>query len=318
MASARRIAVYLSLATEHGRGILRGIARFYRQDSEVTVLKFNDPRSYDPAALRRLKIDGIIARITSRRNEAALSALGVPVVNVSGQIDTPQVPLINTDDLHVGRIALRHLHGRAYRHFAYCGNRTHLGSVRRFRGFCDEARALGVRAAIPRHLLPQGDQNTPYSDTSRSRLSAWLKTLPCPIGILGFTDRVALELDEACDRVGLRVPDDVAILGVGNDLTRVEFAHVPLTSIQLNTQQIGLVAAKTLQTIMSGQLFNPAETPDQSTENRDPHLNRPLRRGRRGGRDCSRPYARACGKHDLCHRCGTGRRRDPTGVGDAF
>ena len=141
MASARRIAVYLSLATEHGRGILRGIARFYRQDSEVTVLKFNDPRSYDPAALRRLKIDGIIARITSRRNEAALSALGVPVVNVSGQIDTPQVPLINTDDLHVGRIALRHLHGRAYRHFAYCGNRTHT-SVR-----CDDFVVFAMKPA---------------------------------------------------------------------------------------------------------------------------------------------------------------------------
>ncbi|MCF7688203.1 MAG: DNA-binding transcriptional regulator [Cephaloticoccus sp.] len=260
MPSPRRIAVYLSLATEHGRGILRGIARFYHQHPEVTVLKFNDPRSYDPAVLRRLKVNGIIARVTTRRNEAALTGLGVPVVNVSGQIATPKVPLINTDDLRVGNMALRHLHSRAYRHFAYCGNSTHLGSVRRYRGYCAAARELGITMGIPRHLLPQGDQNAPYADAPRDRLTAWLKTLPRPVGILGFTDRVALELDEACARLGLRVPEDVAILGVGNDLTRVEFAHVALTSIQLNTQQIGHAAAESLQTMMNGQSLNVAET----------------------------------------------------------
>ncbi len=255
----RRIAVYLSLATEHGRGILRGIARFFHQRPEVTVLKFSDPRTYDTAALRRLKLDGIIARVATRCNETALTSLGLPVVNVSGQVPTPRLPLINTDDLRVGQLALRHLHGRAYRHFAYCGNTTHLGSVLRYRGFCAEARALGVHAAIPRHILPRGDQNAPYPDAPRIRLAAWLKTLPRPIGLLGFTDRVALELDEACARIGLRVPEDVAILGVGNDLARVEFAHVALTSIQLNTQQIGLLAAETLQAMMDGRRVAPEE-----------------------------------------------------------
>jgi LacI family transcriptional regulator len=80
------------------------------------------------------------------------------------------------------------------------------------------------------------------------------------VGILGFTDRVALELDEACALIDRRVPEDVAILGVGNDLARVEFAHVALSSIQLNTQQIGLLAAETLQAMMDGRTVNPGET----------------------------------------------------------
>lgn len=260
MPEPTRIAVYLALDTEHGRGILRGVAQFFRQRPEVTVLKFRDPRAYDAAALRRLKLDGIIARVATRGNAGTLAALGLPLVNVSGQIATPRFPLINTDDLRVGQLAMRHLHGRAFRHFAYCGNATHLGSVRRYRAFCAEARVLGMKAAIPRHVLPQGDQNTPYPDATRAKLAAWLKTLPRPVGILGFTDRVALEIDEACARVGLRVPEDVAILGVGNDLARVEFAHVALSSIQLNTQQIGLRAAETLQAMMDGRRVPPTET----------------------------------------------------------
>jgi len=113
-----------------------------------------------------------------------------------------------------------------------------------------EARRAGLTAAIPRHILPRGDQNAPYPDATRSRLAAWLKGLPRPVGIFAFTDRVALELDEACARLGLRVPEDVALIGVGNDLARVEFAHVPLTSVQLNTQGIGTLAAETLQHLM--------------------------------------------------------------------
>lgn len=256
----RRIAVYLSLATEHGRGILRGIARFFHQRPEVTVFKFADPRAYDAVALRRLRPDGIIARVATRRNEGVLASLGVPVVNVSGQLATPRLPLVNSDDLRVGQLALRHLHGRAYRQFAYCGNRTHLGSLLRYRGFCAEARRLGITATIPQHILPQGDQNAPYPDATRARLAAWLQALPRPVGILGFTDRVALEVDEACARLGLRVPEDVAILGVGNDLARVEFAHVALTSIQLNTQQIGLLAAEMLQRQMEGRHEPAGET----------------------------------------------------------
>ena len=259
-APPRRIAAYLSLATEHGRGILRGIARFFHQQPEVTVFKFSDPRVYDAAALRRLRPDGIIARVATRRNEAVLASLGVPVVNVSGQIATPRLPLVNTDDLRVGQLALSHLHGRAYRQFAYCGSKTHLGSILRYRGFCAEARRLGITTAIPQHILPQGDQNSPYPDAIRARLAAWLQGLPRPIGILGFTDRVALELDEACARLGLRVPEDIAILGIGNDLARVEFAHVALTSIQLNTQQIGVLAAEMLQARMDGRRDPPGET----------------------------------------------------------
>ena len=64
MTPPRRIAVYLSLETEHGRGILRGIAKFFHQRADITVLNFTDPHSYDRAALRRLRLDGIIGAMS--------------------------------------------------------------------------------------------------------------------------------------------------------------------------------------------------------------------------------------------------------------
>ena len=201
----------------------------------------------------------MIAKVSTRRETAALAALGVPVVNISGQIATPRQPTVNSDDLLVGRMALRHLHGKGYRRFAYCGSAEHLASHLRWLGFRQEAATLGI-AVVERKIVPRGDHSEPYPDRLRTRLAQWVADLPKPVGIFAFTDRVALELDEACHRSGRRVPEEVAILGVGNDLTRLEFAHVEISSIQLNTRRIGLLAAELLHDILGGRLRPPRST----------------------------------------------------------
>jgi LacI family transcriptional regulator len=84
----------------------------------------------------------------------------------------------------------------------------------------------------------------------RRELAAWLRRLPLPVGILGFNDRVALELAEACHLVGLEIPRQVALVGVGNDLTRLEFAPTEITSIELPTFQLGYEAARLVWQLM--------------------------------------------------------------------
>jgi LacI family transcriptional regulator len=82
-------------------------------------------------------------------------------------------------------------------------------------------------------------------------LVKWLRALPHPSGVFCFTDRVAVEVAEACARARLKVPEQVAILGTGNDATRLDFAHVEVSSIQLNTLRIGELAAETLHRMIS-------------------------------------------------------------------
>lgn len=244
-ARPRRFAVFVQLDTEHGRGILRGVAQFFRQHPEVTVLKFNKRAPFELAKLRRLALDGLIAKVGRRAEETLLHRLGLPAVNISGQLETPRLCTVNTDDRLVGQLALRHLHARGYRHFAYCGSRLHLAARRRWEGFRQEAAAQHA-ASVGRILLDREEQNEPYPGPVRRKLDRWVNALPKPVAIFAFTDRLALELDDVCHRNGLSVPGDVAILGVGNDLTRLEFAQVDISSIQLHTQRIGSLAAETL------------------------------------------------------------------------
>lgn len=250
--SGQQVAAFLALDSEHWRAVLRGLARFFRDRPGVTVLKFSPVEGYDEAELRRLRVDGVVAKVGSRRDERVLGGLGLPVVNISGQFRTVSIPTINSDDLGVGRMALRHFHSRGYRSFAYCGSRTHWGSRLRLRAFRDAARLEEPGASVATLFLPGGEQAAPYAERSRAALLRWVRRLRKPVGIFTFTDRVAIEVEQACRRCGLRVPDQVAILGVGNDLTQIDFAHVALSSIQLNAEQIGWLAAERLEQMMRG------------------------------------------------------------------
>lgn len=237
-----RIAVILQLDTEHGRGILRGVGRFFRQHPEATVWKFGRAELAGGAVLRRLAPDGVIARVATASEERALGVLGVPVINVSGARATPRLPTVNTDDALVGRFAARHLIAHGYRTLAFLGSEGHLASVLRGRAFAAEARRRG----LPVHRLvglPPPEAGTGRADPE---LTVALQRLPRPLGVFGFTDALALAAVDACQAAGMRVPQDAGVLGVGNDLTRLDFAHVEVSSVQLNTARIGELAAEQL------------------------------------------------------------------------
>lgn len=258
MSQHLRLAVYLQLHTGFGLGILRGLARYVREQPGIDLIKFPKPTRYDVSAMRALHLDGVIAKISSAEDAAALARLGIPVVNVSGRVATPRMHVLNTDDLRVGEMACGHFTRRGYRAVAYCGPPHHRASRLRQQGLETSAQAAGC--AFHHYALRRSDEASAYPAPTRRALAAWLKSLPHPVGVLAFTDYVAIELAEAAGLAGLRVPDQVAILGVGNDLTRLDFAHTEVSSIELPTQQIGYRAAELLLAMIRGERPPPTET----------------------------------------------------------
>jgi LacI family transcriptional regulator len=237
---APRIGVFLRLDAYHSHGILRGVAQFAREHPAIEVLKLPQPPRFRRAALRELRLDAVVARVTTRADETELLHSGLPAVNISGEAETLRIGWVNTDDRAVGVMAHRHLTQRGLRHFAYCGNRTHRASLLRRESFAAAICATGGTFAT--YDLERQDEATPFPLPVRRSLARWLRRLPHPIGILCFNDRVALEVAAACELARLRLPDDVALVGVGNDLTRLEFSRVDITSIELPTFQLGYAA----------------------------------------------------------------------------
>ena len=86
----------------------------------------------------------------------------------------------------------------------------------------------------------------------RPAARCWLEELPKPVAILAAND-VPAELADACRRFGLRVPDDVALLGVDNDDLECGLTSPPLSSVATPSRRIGYEAAKLLDELMAGR-----------------------------------------------------------------
>ena len=74
-------------------------------------------------------------------------------------------------------------------------------------------------------------------------MAAWLQSLKLPVGIMACDDPRAHHFLEACRRLGLQVPEDVAILGVDNDELMCELCQPPLSSIETGIREVGYEAA---------------------------------------------------------------------------
>jgi LacI family transcriptional regulator len=82
-------------------------------------------------------------------------------------------------------------------------------------------------------------------------LEQWLRTLRPPVGIMASTDLRASMVADACAHAELRIPEDVALIGVDNDPVS-EFHDPPLSSVFRNDTEVGLRAAGLLDHLMGG------------------------------------------------------------------
>lgn len=90
-------------------------------------------------------------------------------------------------------------------------------------------------------------------------IASWLKKIPKPCGILACNDRAGLDVIQACQILKLRVPDDVAVIGVDNDRLLCDSSTVSLSSIDLNAANTGRAVAIQLGKMLG--LLDPSIAP---------------------------------------------------------
>lgn len=173
-----------------------------------------------------------------------LEAFGdVPVVHVDrnprGFWGRANHSCVMHDSIPAGQLAARELLRAGVRTFGYVDYyRQTFWSDDRFNGF---RRTLDLAHRKCHRFEAQG------MGTQRQRqLERWLETLERPAGVYAVTDFVALEILSAAVRLGLRVPDELAVIGTDNDLLTCENSKPTLTSIQPDFAGAGTIAASLL------------------------------------------------------------------------
>jgi LacI family transcriptional regulator len=263
-AQVPQVALLLETSTEYGRGLLRGILRFSRLHGPWSLCVA--PGHFDQALpkAKSWKGTGIIARINSREMEARIGATGLPFVasslfesrfESSALLRAGHYGEIRTNSAEIGRMGALHLLDAGLHHFAFCGFGSCNWSAARETSFCETLRARS-RTCSTHHITSanwrQRHDWIKRWERERPIMASWLKSLPKPVGVMACNDACGRNVLQVCASAGLRIPDDVAVIGVDNDEMLCELSNPPLSSIALDLDKAGYEAARFLSDLMTG------------------------------------------------------------------
>lgn len=253
------VALIVETSIAYGREILHGISQYLRENGPWNV--FLEHRSMqDPAPpwLQGWDGDGIIASFYPQYSDLILRS-GIPAVDVDDQLPLPGVPRVQSDQEAIGALAAQHLLERGFARFAFIGYPEFVWSRRRQDGFERALREAGHSYDEYRESQPvTWGHQLPSWEREIEAISRWIARLPRPLGVMASNDFRGLQVLDACRRADIAIPEEIAVIGVDNEVLACEFAHPPLSSVIPDCRRIGYEAAAMLDLLMRGR---PAPSP---------------------------------------------------------
>lgn len=240
-----RVALYMNLGGSHQQGIARGIFEYAKQNPDWRLYgafwTLDEVRNF-----HEWKGNGIIAELHDPDQAELLIKTGLPIVDLAETIDSPRLHKVINNNIMTGRMVGEHLAGNGYRHFAYCGMKDTRWSERRLEGF-----AAGIDLA-PACIATLIRPEKWWNGQARPRdLQRFLRALAKPCAIMAANDVVGVKLTHACGVLGIKVPDEAAVVGVDDEYLLCHLSTPPLSSVPFNRVLVGMKAAELLDNLMN-------------------------------------------------------------------
>lgn len=251
MTGRPRVAVIVETSVVYGRRIHLGIARYVRSHRPWSMfLDQGELGAPPPVWIARRRWDGLISRPTDQRLAAMFREMGVPVVDLNDLHGDLGLPRIHSDDEAIGRLAAQHLLDRGFRHFAFCGFAGEPWATARRAGCVAAVTAVGCSCVV--HETYWRGARAQEWDTEQEQIAGWLAQQPRPLGVVTCNDLRGQHVLDACQRAGLSVPEEVAVIGVDDDEFLCEMSDPPLSTVIPAAERIGYEAAELLDRLMTG------------------------------------------------------------------
>ena len=228
-----------------------GIARFAKERGWRLTLAnrlVRAPRGWaGDGALVTLRRDVAVARFAED-----LARRGIPVVDLTFHRPDMAVSRVVPDYVGAGRLAARHFADIGLRRAAWFSSEWSNVQQLFFKGLGEGAAG---REPPARFVLSELVPKTRLDDPDRfaAALGPRLEALPKPVGLLAYNDEEATRLLALCLDIGIQVPEEIAILGIGNDAFLCENQTVPLSSVDDELERNGYEAAALLERLMDGE-----------------------------------------------------------------
>jgi len=239
------------------RDLIKAIARDARGYGDWQLMLHEHRREPGvPEWLRTWDGDGLLVRIHDEELAEFLKGVKYPVVNIAGACRNEAIPLIETDDHVVSEETLRFFLNRTFTNFAYCGYSGVWYSDLRERAFLDAVTHLGfdlkVYESSSERVICGMSQHEEFHSEGSPRLVEWLAGLPKETAILCCNDVRAFQVVASAAVAGRRIPEDLGVVGVGNEKVVAELCSIPLSSVRLDAEQMARTGCAWLNAMMTG------------------------------------------------------------------
>ena len=241
--------------------IAKGVAAAIRPlGYDVVICNSEENGELESSEVDRLlgrQVDGLLLASAQPPSSLAvferIEARGIPYVLIDRRFGGVHAPYVGSDDEAIGRIATQHLIDRGCRRIAHIAGPAVTTGLGRQKGYEETLAAAGL--SIPEGFVVQAtDDDSGYQATRRL-----LKLNPRPDGVFGYNDPTAAGAMKAILEAGIRIPDEIKVIGVGN-VHYSDLLRVPLSTIDQSSASIGQQAADILVKAIGTKRKRPLKT----------------------------------------------------------
>jgi LacI family transcriptional regulator len=241
MPAKRAIGLVVDTIGSYGREVLHGVMEFCHRNPHWVVAM--EPQLWVDDELpkpEKWKVDGLIVQAHRQELVDRIRATGKPAINVANmRVCRKPLPTIVPDDPAIGKMAAEYLLSLNMPNYALCGHAI--------------AQYSALRGAAYKTAMRKAGERVAECDGGTQDLGTWLAALPRPTAVFCVNDNWAHRVLSAARQTNLRVPDEIAVLGVDDDELLNTIGAMPLSSIAIPAAKIGFEAARLLDKAIDGK-----------------------------------------------------------------
>lgn len=219
-----------------------------RQNHQLMICQSNENAELESSLIKQLasfKIDGLLISVSAQTKEdesfEILQRKEVPMVQFDRVIPNMNVSKIVVDEFQSSFLAIEHLIKSGHRRIAHLAGPPHLSITK--------ARLNGYLAALNKHNIPINNELIINCQSFEGDASGCIRELfsrkPYPDGIFAINDASAVIVIKFLKKKGIRIPEEVAVIGFNND-PFCEIVEPSLTTVMLPCYELGRLSVEML------------------------------------------------------------------------
>jgi len=200
--------------------------------------------------------DGILAWLGAGEDLAEfVTSAKLPTVDFSNRRTQLKFHRVLEDHAHAARLAAEHFLTRGFTNFCYYSDANNWSYEERGEGFVKALADAGIARCdwLRWQNAPAYTSGRQEWQRKRKWLAAQMKSAAKPLAVFAANDQQALDVLESCESIGIKVPEEVAIVGTESYLLAPEAMRTPISSVDTNLVSLGYRGAELLDKLMAGQ-----------------------------------------------------------------